>query len=207
MSFCYAKILLEVRASKRRVAAAASNGKSLGNTAASVQPPANSKDTTVLTRESSESSQQARGGFHLKVPTQGGDHFAAVKDKNRMEQKQKRRQEELRLTSSFLVVIFVFICSWMPFCITMFLSVFSSKPVKRLPDITTLLLGCANSCYNPVIYGLMNTKFRQGFRRLYCETLLKPCRRPRYAGGLNSRQHTLRIDESVMPVSAMVAGH
>ncbi|ELT91554.1 hypothetical protein CAPTEDRAFT_34591, partial [Capitella teleta] len=89
------------------------------------------------------------------------------KRKRKENQRQKKRQDDIRLTMSFVIVVFVFITSWLPFCVTMFLSVFQTNPIPRSADFATLLLGCANSCYNPLIYGVMNTKFRQGFKHLY----------------------------------------
>ena len=82
--------------------------------------------------------------------------------------RERRRREELRLTTSLFVVIVIFTICWFPFCITMFLNVFGNEPVPRIPDVTTMLLGCLNSCCNPIIYGLMNRKFRSGFARIYC---------------------------------------
>ena len=91
--------------------------------------------------------------------------YASAAAKKRRE---KRRREELRLTTSLFVVIVIFTICWFPFCITMFINVFGTEPVPRIPDITTMLLGCLNSCCNPIIYGVMNRKFRSGFAKLYC---------------------------------------
>ena len=104
---------------------------------------------------------------------QGQTPCARVKGYNEFqaklrEKKKQQRHEELRLTLSLLVVILVFIVCWLPFCITMFLSVFSPYPVPRIPDMATLLLGFANSCCNPLIYGLMNRTFKEGFQKLFC---------------------------------------
>ena len=87
----------------------------------------------------------------------------------------RRKQEELKLTKSFLVVILVFISCWFPFCITMFWSVFSPHPVMRAVDMTSLLLGFFNSCCNPVIYGVMNTRFRAGYKQIFF-TIFSCCR-------------------------------
>ena len=72
------------------------------------------------------------------------------------------------MTTSLFVVIIVFVICWFPFCITMFLSVFREEKVPRIPDIATMIFGCLNSCCNPIIYGLMNRKFRAGFAAIYC---------------------------------------
>ena len=49
-------------------------------------------------------------------------------------------------------------------------AVFADDPgsVPRPLDMATLLLGCANSMCNPIIYGVMNKRFRKGFHRLFC---------------------------------------
>ena len=78
-----------------------------------------------------------------------------------------KEKEEQRLTQSFLVVVSVFIACWSPFCVTMFWSIISPTPVPRVPDMFTLLLGCANSCCNPIIYGVMNRKYRDAFKYIF----------------------------------------
>ncbi|XP_077998855.1 alpha-1A adrenergic receptor-like [Glandiceps talaboti] len=131
MTFSYARILMEVRRSRRRV--------------------------------TDEDATKVEDRNHLSVPTVAG---AIASKKARTNRQRKRREEELKLTKSFLVVIFVFIISWLPFCVTMFWSVFSDQPVPRPVDMTTLLLGYFNSCCNPIIYGIMNKRFRQGYIQL-----------------------------------------
>lgn len=80
------------------------------------------------------------------------------------DQDKRRRQEELKLTKSFVVVIFAFIICWMPFCVAMFWTVFGKNPPPRIFDMATLILGYSNSCCNPIIYGVMNRKFRAGYK-------------------------------------------
>ncbi|KAK2163622.1 hypothetical protein LSH36_76g02003 [Paralvinella palmiformis] len=89
----------------------------------------------------------------------------------------RKRMEEIKLTTTFLAVILTFIILWMPFCVTMFISVFSQYPVSRIPNMATIILGCFNSCCNPIIYGVMNKKFRNGYAKLYCMLCRKPKRK------------------------------
>ncbi|XP_070560045.1 alpha-1B adrenergic receptor-like [Ptychodera flava] len=104
---------------------------------------------------------------HLTVPSVAG---SLGRMKNHERQKRKR-EEELKLTKSFVVVIVIFIISWLPFCVTMFWSVHSGTPVPRPVDMATLLLGYFNSCCNPIVYGVMNKRFRQGYMKLLgCKT-------------------------------------
>ena len=84
------------------------------------------------------------------------------------ERSRRRRQEELKLTKSFVVVIFCFIICWLPFCVAMFWSVFGKNPPPRIFDMGTLILGYFNSCCNPIIYGVMNNKFRAGYKAILC---------------------------------------
>jgi hypothetical protein len=88
----------------------------------------------------------------------------------RRAKREKQRAETLKLTFTFLVMVFAFIVLWLPFCVTMLMSVFSASSVHRIPDMITLLLGFLNSCCNPIIYGVMNTKVRAGCARLYCSS-------------------------------------
>ncbi len=63
--------------------------------------------------------------------------------------------------------------------------------VPRPLDMATLLLGCANSSCNPIIYGVMNGRFRRRFRRLFCwfreEALRRAGVRGSGGGGRGSR--------------------
>ncbi|XP_035691799.1 D(2) dopamine receptor-like [Branchiostoma floridae] len=91
---------------------------------------------------------------------------ALIVRKHQEAMKRKAREEDIKLTKSFVVVIVVFTLCWLPFCVAMFWSVFSPTPVPRLVDMATLMLGYSNSCWNPIIYGVMNKKFRAVFKEL-----------------------------------------
>ena len=80
----------------------------------------------------------------------------------------RRRREENRFTITLIVVIIVFVICWLPYCISMLLSIFCKDPVPRAFHMFTLIFGYANSCCNPIIYGLMNKRFAEGFKNLYC---------------------------------------
>jgi len=79
-----------------------------------------------------------------------------------------RRREELRLAISLSVVVIVFVICWLPYCISMILSIFYTGKVPREFHMFTLLIGYANSCCNPIIYGVMNKRFKVGFEQLFC---------------------------------------
>ncbi|XP_041377273.1 melatonin-related receptor-like [Gigantopelta aegis] len=79
----------------------------------------------------------------------------------------RRRNEEFVLSAALLLVIFVFIICWLPFCIAMFITVFSPNEVAREADMFALLLGYINSCCNPVIYGFLNKRFNAGYKMFF----------------------------------------
>ena len=75
--------------------------------------------------------------------------------------------EEVRITNTFLLVVALFVISWAPFVVTMFFDVYYPRPLPRAVDFTSLLLGYLNSMCNPILYGVRNSAFRQGFLNLY----------------------------------------
>ncbi|CAH1252990.1 DRD2 [Branchiostoma lanceolatum] len=97
---------------------------------------------------------------------QAAESSASILRRHQEAKKKKDREDDIKLTKSFVVVIVVFTICWLPFCVTMFWSVFSPTPVPRLVDMATLMLGYSNSCWNPIIYGVMNNKFRAVFKEI-----------------------------------------
>ena len=75
--------------------------------------------------------------------------------------------EEVRITNTFLLAVALFIICWAPFVVTMFFDVYYPRRLPRAIDFTSLLLGYLNSMCNPVLYGVRNSAFRQGFFNLY----------------------------------------
>ena len=88
--------------------------------------------------------------------------------KNASKRKSSSEMMEQRLAMSLIVVVIVFVISWLPYCISMLLLISHADSVPRAFHMFTITLGYANSCCNPIIYGLMNTQFAKGFRDLYC---------------------------------------
>ncbi|XP_045161636.2 tyramine receptor Ser-2-like isoform X2 [Mercenaria mercenaria] len=79
-----------------------------------------------------------------------------------------RRREEIRLAFSLIIVVVLFVICWLPYCISMLLSIYIHGSVPREFHMFTLLIGYANSGCNPIVYGLMNQRFKVGFKRLFC---------------------------------------
>ena len=75
---------------------------------------------------------------------------------------------ERRITVvTFMVTITFFVC-WMPYCIV---TICLASGKSNLPQEFTsvaLLMTIANSCCNPIIYGIMNRNFRKAFREILC---------------------------------------
>ena len=81
--------------------------------------------------------------------------------------KWKLSPEEEKMTNTFLLVLALFIICWAPFAITMFFDVYYPRPLPRVINIVSLLLGYLNSMCNPILYGMRNAVFKQGFVNLY----------------------------------------
>ncbi|XP_048205358.1 somatostatin receptor type 3 [Perognathus longimembris pacificus] len=88
----------------------------------------------------------------------------------------RRRRSERRVTRMVVAVVALFVLCWMPFYVLNIVNV-----VCPLPEgpaffglyFLVVALPYANSCANPVLYGFLSYRFKQGFRRV----LLRPSRR------------------------------
>jgi len=85
-------------------------------------------------------------------------------------ERNKRRfrmtQEEAKITNTLLIVVACFMACWAPFATTMFFDVYYAHSLPRILDISTLLLGYANSMCNPIVYGVRNQAVRSELVRL-----------------------------------------
>ncbi|KAL9985395.1 hypothetical protein ACROYT_G007799 [Oculina patagonica] len=111
-----------------------------------------------------------------EAQTDQGNNISVYERKRR---RFKMTQEEVKITNTLLIIVACFIGCWAPFAITMFIDVYSPHSLPRLVDISTLLLGYANSMCNPVVYGIRNQAFRRELYRLYtrcCALCPKPRR-------------------------------
>lgn len=79
--------------------------------------------------------------------------------------------EETKITNTLVIVVTCFIFCWSPFAVTMFLDVYYPHPLPRGVDFGSLLLGYANSLFNPIFYGVRNPSFRKGFKELFSTCL------------------------------------
>ncbi|KAG8511126.1 Somatostatin receptor type 3 [Galemys pyrenaicus] len=91
---------------------------------------------------------------------------------------QRRRHSERRVTRMVVAVVALFVLCWMPFYVLNIVNVLC--PLPEGPAFfgfyfLVVALPYANSCANPILYGFLSYRFKQGFRRV----LLRPSRRVR----------------------------
>ena len=124
-----------------------------------------------FTRESKQRVNRHRDIGILQEETQRkrGDN-ADVYEQNR--KRLRKTQEEVKMTNTLMIIVACFMACWAPFAITMFFDVYYPHPLPRIVDISTLLLGYANSMCNPIVYGVRNQAVRSELVRLvtqcYC---------------------------------------
>ncbi|XP_019400413.1 PREDICTED: somatostatin receptor type 3 isoform X1 [Crocodylus porosus] len=88
----------------------------------------------------------------------------------------KRKLSERRVTRMVVAVVAVFVLCWLPFYVLNIINVVC--PLPEEPSLfgvyfLVVVLPYANSCANPIIYGFLSYRFKQGFRR----AILRPSRR------------------------------
>ncbi|CAL1587798.1 unnamed protein product [Knipowitschia caucasica] len=83
----------------------------------------------------------------------------------------KRRKSERKVTHMVIIVVALFVFCWMPFYLLNIINLLVALP----PDYQGLyffvvLLGYANSCANPIVYGFLSDNFKRGFRKALCRS-------------------------------------
>ena len=123
-----------------------------------------------FTRESKQRVNRHRDIGILQEETQRkrGDN-ADVYEQNR--KRLRMTQEEVKMTNTLMIIVACFMACWAPFAITMFFDVYYPHPLPRIVDISTLLLGYANSMCNPVVYGIRTQAFRRELVGFYTSCL------------------------------------
>ena len=145
ISFSFYNILTFTRESKRKIAVSRDNR---------TPPPSRHGPTT---------SDEIQNNDNPDITEQ---------DCNKTERPQKSPEfrvtpEEARITKTFLLIVVFFVICWAPFAVTTFLDVYYPRQLPHAVDIISLLLGYLNSMCNPILYGVRNSAFRQGFLNLY----------------------------------------
>ena len=114
-------------------------------------------------------------------------------------------QDEIKITNTLLIVVAVFLACWTPFAITMFIDVYSPFSLPRSVDMSTLLLGYANSMCNPLVYGIRNQAFRREMFRLYAGCGSRCLRSGRVSdeGRASVHRNTTQAPAEVLKVSGV----
>ena len=112
-----------------------------------------------FTRASKQRLNQHINNTHEGMLTEPENNVS--KEDGKSKRRFKVTREEVKITNTLLIVVVCFIACWAPFVVTMFLDVYFPRPLPRVVDIGTLLLGYANSMCNPIVYGIRNPNFRK----------------------------------------------
>ena len=163
MAFSYYNILTFTKTLKRRIAVARNN----------ITPTPHNQPGRAFP----ETENDSQNNCDSEVDRDMTDSSRINRDgESKMDLKSKSRNfqvapEETKMTTMFLFVVALFVICWAPFAITMFFDVYYPRPLPRAVDIASLLLGYLNSMCNPILYGLRNSAFKQGFIDLFSRFL------------------------------------
>nr|XP_032811824.1 somatostatin receptor type 1-like [Petromyzon marinus] len=80
---------------------------------------------------------------------------------------QQRRRSERKITQMVMMVVTVFVICWMPFYIVQLINAFERQPGDTVNQLA-VILGYANSCANPILYGFLSDNFKRSFQRVLC---------------------------------------
>ncbi|XP_035691383.1 octopamine receptor-like [Branchiostoma floridae] len=116
---------------------------------------------------STEGERAEEEGSDMTLNSTAQSSCKRQRNRLRHRMKKKQRKEEAALTRSLLVVILAFVICWSPYAVTTMGQVIGYMHVPREVKVMSLVLGYFNSCCNPLVYGLMNKRFRDGFARLF----------------------------------------
>lgn len=108
-----------------------------------------------------------------------------------------RVKSKRKVVKMMIVVVVIFAVCWLPMHLY-FLVASHHPPVRDFRYIQQMylvffLMAMSNSMYNPIIYCWMNSRFREGFIRVFCWCPCRPCKKFR------SR---LRFRRTLFPASA-----
>ncbi|CAM9829426.1 somatostatin receptor type 1-like [Lampetra fluviatilis] len=80
---------------------------------------------------------------------------------------QQRKRSERKVTLMVTMVVAVFVACWMPFYVVQLVNVFEGQQGATVNQLA-VILGYANSCANPILYGFLSDSFRHSFQRVLC---------------------------------------
>ncbi|XP_070779113.1 somatostatin receptor type 5 [Enoplosus armatus] len=86
----------------------------------------------------------------------------------------KRRKSERKVTRMVVIVVAVFVFCWLPFyALNIINQLVSLPPGYQCLYYFVVVLGYANSCANPIVYGFLSDNFKRGFRKALCRSTRK----------------------------------
>lgn len=91
-----------------------------------------------------------------------------IKESPREREAKEKFKRETKAAKTLLIVMGTFLFCWAPHFIGMTCLLFPSCKWSDEFFATTTWLAMANSGCNPIIYGVMNKKFRQSFKEILC---------------------------------------
>ena len=175
IAFSYYNILTFTRNAKRKIALLRNNvrltplqvqGSAIAVEMQSNDIPDEGEEARVDMKRDNPDIQNELDFNRVERPNMTGRKNAAVNLGSKSREFQPT-PEEVRITNTFLLAVALFVICWAPFVVTMFFDVYYPRPLPRAIDFTSLLLGYLNSMCNPILYGVRNSAFRQGFLNLY----------------------------------------
>lgn len=108
-----------------------------------------------------------------------------------------RVKSKRKVVKMMIVVVIIFAVCWLPMHVYLVLqnhhpSVPKFQYIQQI-YIVFYLMAMSNSMYNPIIYCWMNSRFREGFIRVFCWCPCRPCKKFR---------SKLRFRRTLFPASA-----
>uniref|UniRef100_A0A3P9MA11 Somatostatin receptor 3 n=1 Tax=Oryzias latipes TaxID=8090 RepID=A0A3P9MA11_ORYLA len=83
----------------------------------------------------------------------------------------KRRKSERKVTRMVVIVVAVFVFCWLPFYALNIINLLVLLPSEYQGlYYFVVVLGYANSCANPIVYGFLSDNFKRGFRKALCRS-------------------------------------
>ncbi|XP_048056785.1 somatostatin receptor type 5 [Megalobrama amblycephala] len=83
----------------------------------------------------------------------------------------RRRRSERKITRMVVIVVAVFVFCWLPFYVLNIVNLLVLLPGEfRGLYYFVVVLSYANSCANPILYGVLSDNFKRGFRKALCRS-------------------------------------
>ena len=81
---------------------------------------------------------------------------------------QRCRIDDIRVSGSVTAVLFIFLVSWIPLTVVNFMETFTGVAIPHAADRVTVYLVFLQYVGNPLVYGVMNRNFRNGYMKMFC---------------------------------------